>query len=175
MFKILPYIVFFFFISSCTSSSLTPLSNANVKNYTGQATLLVAVDGDERRKLRHIEIATNEEPEGYEIYFHDNKLGKGLLPITLPTPSTNVRIKEYSLSGHYGCSRGKAGYGYGHKRIAKITNGNAYFLGTINTSMNTTYNEMPNRLINEAKNKYHYILQAEDFENKGRYKSHISL
>jgi len=34
---------------------------------------------------------------------------------------------------------------------------------------------MPQALITEAKTKYHYRLQVEDFENKRRFKSHISL
>ena len=164
-----------FSLFGCTSNSITPISNVNKALYDGEAQLLIAVDGTDERKVRHIEISTNEEPEGYEIYFHDKKIGEGFIHITLPTPSSNVRVKEYSLTGHYSCSRGKEGYGSGSKSISKITKGNTYFLGTINTSMNTMYNEMPADLMKEAKSKYHYIPQGEDFENKSRFKSNISL
>ena len=165
----------FLFIFGCTNSSLTPISNASAKNYSGEAQLLVAVDGIDERKIRHIVISSNEEPEGYEIYFHDKKVGEGFIPITIPTPSTNVRVSEYSLTGMYGCSRGKAGYGSGSKSVAKVTKGNTYFLGTINTSMNTMYNEMPDELMKEAKSKYRYTPYGEDFEKKSRFKSNISL
>jgi hypothetical protein len=175
MFKTFLTITFVLLLSACTNSSLTPISNASAKNYSGEAKLLVAVDGTDDRKVRHIVISTNEEPEGYEIYFHDNKVGEGFIPITLPTPSTNVRISEYSLTGLYGCSRGKAGYGSGSKSIAKITKGKTYFLGTINTSMNTAYNEMPEEYMKEAKSKYNYTPHGKDFEDKSRFRSHIKL
>ena len=163
-----------FLCIGCTPSSITPISNANQKNYTGKAQLLIAVEGTDGRAVRHVEIYTDEEPLGYEIYFHDKKVSHGLIAITLPTPSTHVRIKEYSLTGYYGCSRGKAGYGSGSTTIAKVTQNNTYFLGTINTSMNTTYNEMPTTLIEEAKSKYHYITEDKKMKNHSNlFKSHI--
>ena len=158
-----------------TNSSLKPISNVKASSYSGEATILIAVDGTDERKVRHIEISTNEEPEGYAIYFHNKKIGEGFIPVTIPTPSTNVRLKEYSLTGYYGCSRGKAGYGTGVKSIPKATKGNTYFLGTINTNMNTMYSEMPWNLMKEAKSKYHYTPHGTDFEKKDAFRNHISL
>ena len=172
-FLYIPFILFILF--GCTNSSLTPISNASVKNYNGEAKVLVAVEGTDGRTVRHIEIYTEEEPLGYEVYFHDTKVSDGFIAINLPTPSTHVRLKEYSLTGHYGCSRGKAGYGSGVKIIPKITKGNTYFLGTINTSMNTMYDEMPEPLMKEAKSKYHYTPHGTDFEKKDAFRNHISL
>jgi len=163
------------FFVGCTNSSLTPLSNANSANYSGEATVLVAVDGTDNREVRHIEIMTDEEPEGYEIYFHDKKVGEGFIAVTLPTPSTHVRLAEYSLTGMYGCSRGKAGYGSGDKILSKIVQGKSYFLGTINTSMNTMYKEMPEELYKEAKNTYNYTPQGSDIKNSSRFSSNIKL
>jgi len=160
---------------SCTNSSLTPISNTHNTHYNGTAKILIAVDGNKKRKVRHIEIITTEEPEGYEIYFHENKIGEGFIAVTLPTPSTNIHLAEYSLTGVYGCSRGKSGYGYGNKILPNIVNNKSYFLGTINTSMNTMYNEMPNSLIKEAKNKYNYRAHDTDIEKKSKFKSNIKL
>jgi hypothetical protein len=160
---------------SCVNNSLTPLSNAKAGNYSGEAKILIAVDGTDDRKVRHIEIMTKEEPEGYEVYFHENKIGEGFIAITLPTPSSEVYLAEYSLTGMYGCSRGKAGYGYGNKVLPKITNGNSYFLGTINTSMNSMYKEMPEELTKEAKNKYNYTPHGTDMKVKSTFKSNIKL
>ena len=162
-----------YILGGCTNSSLTPISNANAANYSGQATVLIAVDGTDSREVRHIEIATKEEPEGFEIYFHDKKYGEGFIPVTLPTPSTHVRLAEYSLTGMYGCSRGKDGYGSGDKILAKIENGKTYFLGTINTSMNTAYKEMPEELHAEAKSKYHYTPHGTDIKEKTSYRSYL--
>ena len=174
--KILFFTTFMALIfTGCTNSSLKPISNAKASNYKGEATILIAVDGTDNREVRHIEIGTNEEPEGYEIYFHDKKYSEGFISVTIHTPSTNVRLAEYSLTGMYGCSRGKAGYGYGTKVLPKIENGKTYFLGTINTSMNTMYKEMPDELLKEAKNKYNYIPHGTDIENKSRFKSNIKL
>ena len=160
--------------SGCAYTSVTPITHAsNAKK--GEALLLVAVEGTDTRAVRHIEISTNEEPLDYEVYFHDKKPSKGFISIKIPTPSTNVRVKEYSLTGHYGCSRGKAGYGSGSKSIAKVTSGKTYFLGTINTSMNTMYNEMPEELIAEAKSKYNYKAQGKDITKSPTFKSHVSL
>lgn len=166
---------FILFCLGCTSSSLKPLSNAKAANYSGEATVLIAVDGTDDRKVRHIEISTNEEPDGFEIYFHDNKIGEGFIPVTLPTPSTNIRLSEYSLTGVYGCSRRKAGYGSGDKVLPKIENGKSYFLGTIYTSMNSMYKEMPQKYYKEAKEKYHYTPHGTDIENKSAFKSTIEL
>ena len=163
-----------FFFLGCTNSSLKPISQSS-KIYEGEATLLVAVDGTDGRAIRHIVIGTNEEPLGYEVYFHDKKIEEGLISITIPTPSTNVHVSEYSLTGMYGCSRGKAGYGKGSKSIATIHSGTSYFLGTINTSMNTTYNEMPDELIKEAKTKYNYTAKGKDIAKNSMFKSRISL
>ena len=175
--KMLPPLILFIslFLIGCTNSSLTPISNANSKNYSGEATVLIAVDGTDDRKVRHIEIMTKEESGGFEIYFHENKLGEGFIAVTLPTPSTNVYLAEYSLTGVYGCSRGKAGYGYGTKVLAKITHGKSYFLGTINTNMNTMYKEMPKTLVQEAKSKYNYTAQGTDIETKSTFTSNIKL
>ena len=159
----------------CTNNSLTLVSNTTGENYKGEAELLIAVDGTDHRKVRHIEISTDEEPQGYEIYFYKNKIGEGFIAIKIPTPSTNIRVKEYSLTGMYGCSRGKAGYGSGSKSIATVSQGKTYFLGTINTSMNTMYNEMPEELLKEAKYKYNYTPYGEDFAKTSRFRSHISL
>jgi len=173
---LLTFILFIFlFFTGCTNSSLTPISNANTENYSGQAKILIAVDGTDDRKVRHIEIITKEEPEGFEIYFHKNKIGEGFIAVTLPTPSTDVRLSEYSLTGMYGCSRGKDGYGYGTKVLPKIVNGKSYFLGTINTSMNTMYNQMPDELLKEAKTIYNYAPHGTDIENKPRFKTNIKL
>lgn len=43
------------------------------KHLTGEATALIALGGTDDREVRHIEIMTDEEPEDYEIYFHDKK------------------------------------------------------------------------------------------------------
>ncbi len=163
------------FFVGCTNSSLTPISNAKASNYSGEATVLIAVDGTDDREVRHIEIMTDEEPEGYEIYFHDKKIGEGFIPVTLPTPSSHVRLSDYSLTGMYGCSRGKAGYGSGDKVLPKIVDGKSYFLGTINTSMNTMYKEMPDDLLKEAKEKYHYTAHDSDIASKPRYQCQIKL
>jgi len=173
----LPPLILFIslFLIGCTNSSLTPISNANIGNYSGEATVLIAVDGTDDRKVRHIEIMTKEEPEGFEIYFHENKIGEGFIAVTLATPSTNVYLAEYSLTGVYGCSRGKAGYGYGTKVLTKITHGKTYFLGTINTSMNTMYKEMPKTLFQEAKSTYNYTPQGTDIKNKSTFTSNIKL
>ena len=48
-------------------------------------------------------------------------------------------------------------------------------MGTINTDMNTVYNEMPKKLMGEAKKKYHYTAQGEDIEKKNTFRTHISL
>jgi hypothetical protein len=172
-------IIFTIFLSlfflGCTNNSLTLLPNATGKNYKGEAKLLVAVDGTDEREVRHIEISTDEEPEGYEIYFNEKKIGEGFIVITLPTPSTNVTLKEYSLTGMYGCSRGKAGYGSGSKTIAQVNDGETHFLGTINTSMNTMYNAMPEELLKESKSKYNYVPHGADFGKSSRFKSHIRL
>ena len=161
--------------TGCTNSSLKPISNAKASNYSGEATILIAVDGTDSREVRHIELGTKEEPEGFEIYFHDKKYSEGFISVTLPTPSTQVRLAEYSLTGMYGCSRGKAGYGYGTKVLPKIENGKTYFLGTINTSMNTMYKEMPDELMKEAKEKYNYTPHGTDIEDKPRFKCKVTL
>jgi len=163
------------FIGGCTNSSLRPISNIKASNYSGEATILIAVDGREKREVRHIEIGTAEEPEGFEIYFHDKKYAKGFIVVTLPTPSTHVHLAEYSLTGDYGCSRGKAGYGSGDKVLPRIENGKTYFLGTINTSMNTMYKEMPAELRTQAKTQYHYKIHGTDIRNKSSYRSSIEL
>ncbi|AKF24817.1 hypothetical protein YH65_05025 [Sulfurovum lithotrophicum] len=162
-------------LTGCTPDTLTPVSNADRSYYKGDALILIAVDGDGKRAVRHIEVVTKEEPLGYEIYFHDRKPDKGFIELKIPTPSSNVRLKEYSLSGHYGCSRGKAGYGSGSKIIAKISSGKTYFLGTINTDMNTVYNEMPKALVKEAKKKYNYTAKGEDIPKTSRFQSNLSL
>ncbi|MBA1420257.1 MAG: hypothetical protein FAF03_05180 [Epsilonproteobacteria bacterium] len=164
-----------FVFTGCTNSSLTPISNAKASNYTGEATILIAVDGTDDRNVRHIELGTKEEPEGYEIYFHEKKYSEGFIVVTLPTPSTKVRLVEYSLTGMYGCSRGKAGYGYGTKTVSHIENGKTYFLGTINTSMNTMYKEMPDELMKEAKEKYNYTPHGTDIKKKSTFQSNIKL
>ena len=164
-----------FLFVGCAPDSITPISNVNKAHYSGKTKVLIAVTGDDERAVRHIEIYTAEEPLGYEIYFHDNKVSHGFIAITLPTPSSDVRIKEYSLTGHYGCSRGKAGYGSGSKTIAHITDNHTYFLGTIDTGMNTSYNEMPTSLIKEAKTKHNYIPHGTDLVNKEAFRNHITL
>ena len=161
--------------TGCTPDTLTPISNADKSHYVGQALVLIAVDGEGKRAVRHIEVVTNEEPLGYEVYFHDKKPDKGFIELKIPTPSSNVQLKEYSLSGHYGCSRGKAGYGSGSKSIAKIHNGKTYFLGTINTDMNTVYNEMPKALIQKAKKKYNYTAKGTDIPKSSHFQSNLSL
>jgi len=175
--KILLTLILFISLSlvGCTNSSLTPISNAKASNYSGEATILIAVDGTDNREVRHIELGTKEEPEGYEIYFHDKKYSEGFIVVTLPTPSTEVRLAEYSLTGMYGCSRGKAGYGYGTKVLPKIVDGKTYFLGTINTSMNTMYKEMPEELREEAASKYHYTPHGTDINKKSTFQSNIKL
>ena len=161
--------------TGCTNSSLKPISNAKASNYSGEATILIAVDGTDSREVRHIELGTKEEPEGFEIYFHDKKYSEGFIVVTLPIPSTQVRLAEYSLTGMYGCSRGKAGYGYGTKVLPKIENAKTYFLGTINTSMNTMYKEMPDELMKEAKEKYNYTPHGTDVEDKPRFKCKVKI
>jgi hypothetical protein len=175
IFKNIIFILSSMLFLGCAPSSITPISNANKALYSGEAQLLIAVDGTDGRAVRHIEVYSDEEPLGYEVYFHDTKVSDGFIAINIPTPSTNVRLKEYSLTGHYGCSRGKAGYGSGTKTIPKVTNNHTYFLGTINTSMNTMYDEMPESLMKEAKSKYHYTPHGTDFEKKDAFRTHISL
>jgi len=148
-------------LSACTPSTLTPVSNADMRRYQGKATLLIAVDGRDDRKVRHLELSTAEEPEGH-----------GLISLQIPAPSHDLHLKEYSLTGMYGCSRGKAGYGSGGKHIDTLLKhidtllpGKTYFLGTINTGMNTTYKEMPLSLRKEAKEKYGYTPHGDDLGN----------
>ena len=163
------------FLSSCgTPSTLSPIADLPNYRYTGKATILIAVEGSNNREVRHIEIGTKEE-EGYEIYFHDKKVSKGFIVLHIPTPSSDVHIQEYSLTGMYGCSRGKDGYGEGYIKIPKIRNGKTYFLGTINTGMNTTYKEMPQELIQEAKEKYNFIMKKSTSKKEILFKSHIEL
>jgi len=162
-------------LSACAKNTVE-LADPDMKT-SGKyvATVLIAVDGDKDRAVRHLVIGTNEAPLDYELYFHDKKINEGLIAVKIPAPSSNIQLKEYSLSGHYGCSRGKAGYGSGSKTIPKVTAGKSYFLGTINTDMNTVYNEMPKKLMGEAKTKYHYIAHGQDIEKKTKFKSHLSL
>jgi len=161
--------------TACTQDTVEladPDMKTSAKN---AATVLIAVDGDKRRAVRHLVIGTSEAPLDYELYFHDKKISEGFIAVKIPAPSTNIILKEYSLNGHYGCSRGKSGYGSGSKRIPKVQPGKSYFLGTINTDMNTVYNEMPNRLMGEAKSKYRYTAHGEDIEKKRKFKSHLSI
>ncbi len=62
-----------------------------------------------------------------------------------------MHLKEYSLTGYYGCSRGKRGYGFGMAVLKRIEPGKRYFLETIDTAMNTTYPEIPPSLCDDAK------------------------
>jgi len=163
------------FFSACTTNTVE-LADPDMKTSSkNTATVLLAVDGDKERAVRHLVIGTNEAPMDYELYFHEKKISEGFIAVKIPAPSTNITLKEYSLSGHYACSRGKAGYGSGSKSIAKVTAGKSYFLGTINTGMNTVYNEMPAKLMKEAKSTYHYTAKGEDIAKKTRFKSNISL
>ncbi len=162
-------------LMGCATNTATPVTDETKTLYKGEALLLLAIDGTQTRGVRFIEIASNEASQGYEIYFHDKKPTKGFIGIKIPAPSTNVYVKEYSLSGHYGCSRGKAGYGSGSKHIATVVRGKTYFLGTVNTSMNTMYNEMPKALISEAKSKYNYKVHSKDIIKSTTFKSNISL
>ena len=162
-------------LTACTQNTVEladPDMRSSDKNV---ATVLIAVDGDKARAVRHLVIGTDEAPLDYELYFHEKKVNEGFIAVKIPAPSSNIQLKEYSLSGHYGCSRGKAGYGSGSKTIAKITAGKSYFLGTINTDMNTVYNEMPKKLMKEAKSKYHYTAHGDDIEKKTKFKSHLSI
>lgn len=161
--------------TGCTNSSLKPFNQTNIGKYSGEATVLIAVKGTEDRKVRHIEIMSKEEAEGYSIYFHKHKISEGFIAVTLPTPSTNVRLSEYSLTGMYGCSRGKDGYGYGNKVLSKIEDGNSYFLGTIYTAMNSMYKEMPKSYYKEAKEKYHYTPHGTDIKKTSSFKSKLKL
>ena len=163
------------FISACTTNTVE-LADPNMKtSEKNTATVLIAVDGDKARAVRHLVIGTNEAPLDYELYFHEKKISEGFIAVKIPAPSTNITLKEYSLSGHYGCSRGKSGYGSGSKSIAKVLAEKSYFLGTINTDMNTVYNEMPVKLVKEAKKTYNYNARGEDIAKKSRFKSNISL
>ena len=163
------------YFTGCTQNTVEladPEMSVSSKN---SATVLIGVDGNKKRAVRHLVIGTHEAPLDYELYFHDKKISEGFIAVKIPVPSTNITLKEYSLSGHYGCSRGKAGYGSGRKSLEKIIAGKTYYLGTINTDMNTVYNEMPKRLITEAKKKYHYTAHGVDIEEKRAFRSHISL
>ena len=163
------------FFIACTTNTVE-LADPNMKTSAkNTATVLIAVDGDKERAVRHLVIGTNEAPLDYELYFHEKKISEGFIAVKIPAPSTNITLKEYSLSGHYGCSRGKAGYGSGSKNITKITAGKSYFLGTINTDMNTVYNEMPTKLVKEARSTYNYTAKGKDITKTSRYKSNISL
>lgn len=164
-----------FFFTACTQNTVELADPDMQTSDKNTATVLIAVDGDKVRAVRHLVIGTNEAPLDYELYFHDKKISEGFIAIKIPAPSTNIILKEYSLNGHYGCSRGKAGYGSGSKRIAKVSAGKSYFLGTINTDMNTVYNEMPKKLMSEARSKYHYTPHGKDIEKTSRFKSSISL
>ena len=162
-------------LASCTNNTVE-LADPDMKTANKEvATVLIAVDGDKKRAVRHLVIGTNEAPLDYELYFHDKKINEGFIAVKIPAPSSNIQLKEYSLSGHYGCSRGKAGYGSGSKTIPKVTAGKSYFLGTINTDMNTVYSEMPTKLMGEARSKYHYSPHGQDIEKKTKFKSHISI
>ena len=163
------------FFTACTQDTVE-LADPDAKmDNRSVATVLIAVDGDKTRAVRHLVIGTNEAPLDYELYFHDKKISEGFIAVKVPAPSTNIRLKEYSLNGHYGCSRGKAGYGSGSKSISKILPGKSYFLGTINTDMNTVYNEMPKKLMGEARSKYHYTPHGEDIEKKNAFRNHLTL
>ena len=175
LFKNIFFFIFVLFFIGCTNSSLKPFSNAKADNYSGEATVLIAVEGTKDRKVRHIEIMTEEESEGYSIYFHEKKISEGFIALTLPTPSTNVRLSEYSLTGMYGCSRGKEGYGSGDKILPKIENGKSYFLGTIYTRMNSMYKDMPKKYYKEAKEKYNYTAQGTDIKEESTFNSNLKL
>ncbi len=164
-----------FLFTACTPSTLTPKNAEASKHYPGEATVLIAVDGSDDRKVRYLWLVTEEEPDGYEIYFHDEKKGHGFIEMKLPAPAHNLFLQEYSLTGMYGCSRGKAGYGRGSKHIAYIEPGKTYFLGTINTSMNTVYNEIPKSLRKEAKSRYGYTPHGEDLGREGNFRSRLQL
>ncbi|GEM_PF-4991691 len=173
--NILLFLIVAVFLAACAKNTVE-LANPDMRSSDKNvATILIAVEGNKERAVRHLVIGTNEAPLDYELYFHDKKISEGFIAVKIPAPSSNIQFKEYSLSGHYGCSRGKAGYGSGSKTITKVTAGKSYFLGTINTDMNTVYNEMPSKLMPEAKSKYHYIPHGEDIEKKTKFKSHISL
>ncbi|KYJ86002.1 hypothetical protein [Sulfurovum riftiae] len=162
--------------SACTTNTVELADpDTMTSGSKNTATVLIGVDGSKERAVRHLVIGSNEAPLDYELYFHDKKISEGFIAVKIPAPSTNITLKEYSLSGHYGCSRGKAGYGSGSKSIAKIVPGRTYYLGTINTDMNTVYNEMPKKLINEAKRKYNYTAHGEDIAKKKRFQSSLSL
>ena len=162
-------------LSACTKNTVELADPDKASSDKNVATVLIAVDGNKERAVRHLVIGTNEASLDYELYFHEKKINEGFIAVKIPAPSTNVQLKEYSLSGHYGCSRGKAGYGSGSKTLEKVTAGKSYFLGTINTNMNTVYNEMPTKLISEAKSKYHYHAHGQDLEKKRKFKSRISI
>ncbi len=173
--RIAALILSLFLFTACTPSTLTPKRGTTAKHYPGEATILIAVDGSDDRKVRYLWLVTREEPDGYEIYFHDEKKGHGFIELKIPAPAHDLFLQEYSLTGMYGCSRGKAGYGRGSKHIAVIKPGTTYFLGTINTSMNTVYNEMPKQLQKEAKSRYGYTPRGEDLGEEGTFHSRLRL
>ncbi len=108
------------FFTACTQNTVE-LADPNAKtDNKSVAIVLIAVDGDKTRAVRHLVIGSNQAPLDYELYFHDKKIFEGFIAVKVPAPSTNITLKEYSLNGHYGCSRGKAGYGSGSKSIPKI-------------------------------------------------------
>ena len=166
-----------FFFNGCADNTVQ-LANPNTNNnstHKNEATLLIGVDGDKKRAVRHLVIGTNEEPLDYELYFHEKKISEGFIAVKIPAPSTNIQLKEYSLSGHYGCSRGKAGYGSGSKTIGFIEKNKIYYLGTINTDMNTVYNEMSPQLIKKAKQKFNYSAHGTDIPKSNTFRSHLSI
>ena len=156
-----------------TGTEIVVPEDSGAGHYQGEATVLVGVEGHGKRALRHLEISTAEAPEGYAIYFHDKKPSHGLVAVKVKAPSTHVRLSEYSLTGFYGCSRGKLGYGYGADEIARVEPGKTYFLTTVNTAMNTTYAELSRDLAKEAKMQYGY--SGIKREKSHRFKSHIEL
>ena len=174
---ILTFIMTVFCIVGCTTpSTLTPIADKPNKHYEGTAQIFIAVEGTDDRKVRHIEIGTQEE-EGYEIYFHKEKtkVGEGFIVLEIPTPSHNVFIQEYSLTGMYGCSRGRAGYGESVYKVPLVEKNKIYFLGTISTSMNTTYQEIPEELLEEAQTKYHYKQPQQKKNTSSFFRSKIDL
>lgn len=161
--------------NGCTETTVQ-LAKPNIQtNNHNSAVILIGVDGDKKRAVRHVVIGTKESKEDYKIYFHDKKISEGFIAFNIPAPSSKIILKEYSLSGHYGCSRGKAGYGLGSKIISKVLAGKTYYLGTINTDMNTVYDEMSPKLIKEAKQKYNYKAHGTDLPQSNAFRNHISI
>ncbi len=168
------FALFLFGCSATGTESIVPSKDSKA-GYKGDAIILIAVEGHGKRAVRHVRISTQKAKNGYAVFFHDKKPSKGFIVVKVHAPDSHVKLTEYSLSGYYGCSRGKRGYGYAIEEIPQVLPGKTYFLTTINTSMNTTYAQMPDALKQEARSHYHLARLPKEKNQEAYFKSTIVL